>query len=447
MNYIEVDMRKMITEELNKQQKQMADLWASESPHEYEQNRSISDHVFGDKDRIEIPLEHHEDGATPHIDVKNHLENHGFQITDYGKGYAKDKYNRTVKIGRALHATGADKKVIDTFVTDPHRSAKTNHHSDMKVVISRHKYDVAGMSTDRGWKSCLSFGESNEDVLGSEIQKGTHVAYLCHKDDNDIKNPLARIALRPYHSDDTIDGMNGDKEAHTILRPADIEYGHGGDAFSHTVRKWTEQHFPAKPHMTYEKDNDVYDGDNHIRYTVSSHPKTLKAIMATDASKKHNIPLHRAAISTRNPMVLDKYVKHESPELRATVAQYGTQKHLDTLVHDKHPLVLSKVAEHTNDKNHFDKLINDNIDNPDRSERQISRIMIPIITRGKPEHVREIMGNVLQKRGFGELKIASIPHVDDDHLQTMVKSDQNAVSMFAHQELVNRRMRAFQEKD
>ena len=249
----------ILNEELNDDQKAVVDSWGPNT-----KAKKISANVIPKgEDRTYIPLEHPDDNkpVEPHPDVKAHLEKHGYKITDYRNNKAVEpKYGREIRIGKALNATGASKDLMDTFNNDPKRAASNS--GKLGVVISRHPHDVAGMSTDKGWRSCMSMSTtgakkgigagSNSHYLKHDVQQGTHVAYLVHEHDKEAKSPLARIALKPFHSENKKD---------TILRPEDKTYGTSDHAFGHTVKKWAETNFPAKDDKVYRKSKKLYNDD------------------------------------------------------------------------------------------------------------------------------------------------------------------------------------------
>ena len=263
----------ILNEELNDDQKAVVDSWGANT-----KAKKISANVIPKgEDRTYIPLEHPDDNkpVEPHPDVKAHLEKHGYKITDYRNNKAVEpKYGREIRIGKALNATGASKDLMDTFNNDPKRAASNS--GKLGVVISRHPHDVAGMSTDKGWRSCMKMGKTGnkkDDDAGQfshylkhDVKEGTHVAYLVHEHDKEAKQPLARIALKPFQSEDKKD---------TILRPEDRTYGTSDHAFGHTVKKWAETNFPAKEGNIYRKNTKLYDDDN--KGTVASTNTLLKS--------------------------------------------------------------------------------------------------------------------------------------------------------------------------
>ena len=82
---------------------------------------------------------------------------------------------------------------------------KKNQNQEYELVISRHPYDVAGMSTDRGWRSCMELpnkenptGGAFHEFVKHDIEKGTLICYFIKKEDRSIEHPIGRILLKPY---------------------------------------------------------------------------------------------------------------------------------------------------------------------------------------------------------------------------------------------------------
>lgn len=176
--------------------------------------KEISGHIFPEgQDRIVIPLE-----SEPHptkTAVEDHLHSNGFHSTDYRAGLTKDKYDRDVSIGKALTKTGASRDLINEFAVHQKNIAQQpDTTSHLQVVISKHPHDVIGMSQGTEWglrpnethlgetrpiQSCMRFDTpQHESYMKHELNAGTHVAWLTHKGDNEAKEPLARITLRPF---------------------------------------------------------------------------------------------------------------------------------------------------------------------------------------------------------------------------------------------------------
>lgn len=244
--------KKVILEALDEKEKASVDKWEKG-------DNSFSDHAFhGDSDmqRRSVELEHPEAKSEHHAKVEDHLSKHGFSVSDYKSGKAKDKYGREVNIGKALEKTKASDDIKKGFANDPSRQQqRKTSSSDLHVSFSRHPHDVAGMtSSGHSWEneSCMNFKTGgNKHYLPHDVKHGTHIAYLSHKDDHDNSHPLARIALKKF--------TNVDDENDHILRPEDRTYGNAPDSFHHTVNNFLNHHFPGKEDAIYKKHRDVYD--------------------------------------------------------------------------------------------------------------------------------------------------------------------------------------------
>lgn len=172
---------------------------------------AISGNIFGASDRIILPISHEEHPTK--TSVENHLHQNGFHSTDYRAGVTKDAYNRTVSIGKALTKTNAQQQLLNDFAKHQKTYANDPDTSDLQIVISKHPYDVVGMSQGTAWgvrdnqecddvsdtQSCMRFGTpQHEQHIPSELIAGTHIAWLTKKGDNEAKNPISRIKLLPY---------------------------------------------------------------------------------------------------------------------------------------------------------------------------------------------------------------------------------------------------------
>lgn len=138
-------------------------------------------------------------------------------VRDYIEGYAySSDGSQKAKIGKLLNKAlnyfekenippemYEFKDVVNNFNNRP--SFKQSSKPKL-VCISRHPYDIAGMSTDRRWRSCMSLGDKESYIpaggmqyyIEEDIREGTLVAYLIYADDKNINDPLARILIKPY---------------------------------------------------------------------------------------------------------------------------------------------------------------------------------------------------------------------------------------------------------
>lgn len=92
------------------------------------------------------------------------------------------------------------------------KEKKVENTEDTVIVISRHPYDIGGMSTDKEWDSCMNLVDgSNREYVLNDIENGTIISYLVDKNDPNINKPISRILIKPFVS--TTD------EKEYILRP------------------------------------------------------------------------------------------------------------------------------------------------------------------------------------------------------------------------------------
>ena len=190
------------------------------------------------KTRIYIPLDSNEsDNVKPDPKVKDALSKLGYEVEDYKAGLATKDGKRLVRIGKLLADQPEIKKVFDN---DKTRAASKKN--EKLIVISRHPYDIGGMSTDRGWNSCMRLtdkakgdlsGGEYEEYVPTEIEHGALVAYLIDANDPDIKNPMARVLIRPYINTDDVNDV--------LLVASSNVYGGAPAAFLKTVDKWLEE--------------------------------------------------------------------------------------------------------------------------------------------------------------------------------------------------------------
>lgn len=240
----------------------------------------------------------------PDADVAEHLATHGYDIDDYKKGIAAKKTvvgdpsrgiphrEKVIKqsIASVLDKTGAEDHIKKLFINDPARSStKSADANPLHVVITKTPYGVGGMSTGTHWTSCMNLHDGvNRHHIEDDIASGTHVAYLCHHDDEtafkhgEPSKPIARIALKPFHAsvDDEEDDTNPayHEGRDTIFRPELSTYGNSTPAFVHAVSQWAVKHYPARPGTTYHKDSSVYDDSGNNRYHTDTLPNMIEKI-------------------------------------------------------------------------------------------------------------------------------------------------------------------------
>jgi hypothetical protein len=72
---------------------------------------------------------------------------------------------------------------------------------ECEICITHNPYDIAGMSTNRNWTSCMNLDTGKFKITPlKQVQYGGMCAYLIKKEDKDIQEPIARIAIKRFIS-------------------------------------------------------------------------------------------------------------------------------------------------------------------------------------------------------------------------------------------------------
>ncbi len=217
--------------------------------------------------------------------------NESYIVEDYIKGIAIH-YNskQRMKIGKLLTKiiknTENDyfkkiyKDILNRFNEDPARQSTKNTYM---VVISHHPYDVAGMSYDRGWTSCMDLsGGSNREYVASDIKEGTIIAYVINPSDTNINKPTARILIKPFIS------VSNKKDI--LFVPEETVYGTPPSGFTKLVDSWCEEVNKGKLVDIYELPDNLYQ-DNISKLKI-------------------NLPKEVQDVVSKNPKVIDTYSEH-----------------------------------------------------------------------------------------------------------------------------------------
>lgn len=162
-------------------------------------------------DRIAFPY-NPKGGDTSDVEkeINDYISKYNFIVKDYIKGVAFDEKNqRDIKIGKVLTLVSKKEKedsskkkgqdLLSKFTKDSKRNQASKDKSFL-VVFTKDKYDIATMTADREWESCmdiLSPGRHTHYVK-SDIKEGTFVSYIIESTDTNIEKPLGRISIKPY---------------------------------------------------------------------------------------------------------------------------------------------------------------------------------------------------------------------------------------------------------
>jgi len=218
---------------------------------------------------------------------EDYIQNICYRIKD-----GKLNKNQT-SVGRVLTSLNRN-GLLKQFVEDPIRKQDVAKESEFKVVISRHPYDLYGMSTDRDWSSCMQLAQSavgeykksssdgiNKHYIASDVKYGTLVSYLVSSSDIDkttgkikIKRPLSRILMKPFES--------GNKIAYGIGKL----YGNKYKDFLDFVTKWVKDNLNENinPEDEYVLQKGLYNDQDTVvgAKTTSGTRKLIDRVLDTD---------------------------------------------------------------------------------------------------------------------------------------------------------------------
>lgn len=179
----------------------------------------------------------------PPIQIVDALMEKDIVLVDYLAGTGKDTHGRIVKIGRVLAKNPALKKMFDS---DPNRKSMVNATRNHQLIcISMHPYDIAGMSTDRGWSSCMDLKKgSNKRYVKQDIAGGTLIAYLIDPADKNINKPIGRCLAKPYFEKvkaKAADRFVGSEKVNALYL-VEYAYPDSNMPFVHVLQDWLNEH-------------------------------------------------------------------------------------------------------------------------------------------------------------------------------------------------------------
>ena len=199
-------------------------------------------------DRVYIPYRAEGDFSEYDKFVIDFFTRQGYSV-DWIGGYV-EKGNRKeslvkvltkierLKINEAKKGPKSERRVesIKKFfenLKDTFQESKVRKSGNKKllIAISQDPHDIAKMSTDRGWTSCMNLVDgAHKESVYCEVSDGGLIAYLIKENDKEIKKPLARVLIRRY--------VNKEGKSHAVLE--DQIYGTADPGFWGTVKKWLD---------------------------------------------------------------------------------------------------------------------------------------------------------------------------------------------------------------
>lgn len=193
--------------------------------------KSRYDDLFGGEMRLYFPITLSDEGyqqfndgriAATRYYIRQLIIGGGFSAVDFKTNMVFDSSGRQIRLGKACRIaldklrkndnSPSMQHILNTIYEPAVKQWERENQIENKelqakatdkklmVVISRHPYDIAGMSTGREWTSCMNLDIGSErNVVPLDIRHGTLIAYITTIDDKNINHPLGRVAIKPYH--------------------------------------------------------------------------------------------------------------------------------------------------------------------------------------------------------------------------------------------------------
>lgn len=204
-------------------------------------------------DRLYVPF-----GSQLKDEIIGAVESNEFDVKDYDNGILVNRRNgQETKLGKVLTRIKRE-DLLTKYNTDKSKGAVTNPSGYM--VFSKHQYDIAGMSTNRDWTSCMNLDTgSNRRYVSCDITEGSFVVYLVDANDLNITKPKGRLAIKPF--------INQQDHSDIIFFPESRTYGSVPSEFKDDVEELFNDINSDTQGVLYQKNEKLYNDSNTTNYT------------------------------------------------------------------------------------------------------------------------------------------------------------------------------------
>ncbi len=364
-----------------------------------------------DDDTFTMPVSHVDKDREN--EIRDHLDQHGYTIHDYVGDHITDKHGRPTSIGKALRKT---KKDPNLYASDPRvRSRESGEISGdtHEIVVSRHPYHVAGMSSGRDWNSCMTlpgdpknqYGGQYHSKVRNDLENGTLVAYLTKKGvarpnkELDRSEALSRIALKKYEASDDAPIWRAETNSYS---PSSTGHGSSREKypqFEKAVKEFGENQWKANPESVHFKNPELYNDDGKTVaddsnfdewgpekiHSYKKHIDDLESKYENDYVKEPDyihghrmrIALHpNTSTKTLESMVPDEDDRYSTYDDKSWNGDGTKRSLLDTIATHKNanPNVLRKIINnHPDDLDYLEDLPEKMVTHPDSTEDDLAQ--------------------------------------------------------------------------
>ena len=153
---------------------------------------------------------------------------------------------------------------------------KKTNKVKLSIVISKNPLDIAAMSTNRRWTSCMSLrgdkrkgnGGAYCNYIKNDIRYGTLIAYIIDENDKEIKDPYARILIKRHINKDNNYLLHTENSVYCDHSFPKTVY----DKFVNIVENWCEKTNNSADKGVYYMNeylyNDTYANKEARRYSL-----------------------------------------------------------------------------------------------------------------------------------------------------------------------------------
>ena len=237
--------------------------------------------------------------------IKDELFKYGYKIISYEAGRcAKINDDRNeFRIGKIIARLSPEVINLYNRLMDEDSKELIEDENELLLVISRHPYDIIGMSTDREkWDSCTAIPEASlgkyrkpeehrmdmaKWSVVEYIRSNSLIAYIIKANDFNITNPIGRVIIYPYetHTGKWKDGVDGER----YMRISDKHYGRFSDNVRKILQNWLdERQGKLNLKKRYRSDDNHYMDDNPTELTTYSDKEIIEKYVIGKVKKKLN---------------------------------------------------------------------------------------------------------------------------------------------------------------
>lgn len=209
----------------------------------------------------------------------------GYGITDYlanrcikvSDPTSKNEFKITSVIAKAKSLNETQRQFYLNLINNDERRQAQKQGKRM-LVVSCHPYDIIGMSTGRGWTSCMNIHDgSNSHYVARDLAFGVMVVYAIDADDPNIQHPICRCLIKPFKS----------KSGNILYHRETRVYGTKVPGFDTVLDKFLRVLNKKAPPDYYEQIEHLYkDGaDTSVAHKSHAIPKEVDPYVPNPAPK------------------------------------------------------------------------------------------------------------------------------------------------------------------